>query len=626
MVRACHRWAPGALALFVWALGGPVEEAGTLYKEGRLYEAYDKVTAYLEKKPRNWEARVLLFQITLDKGLFVKSQEILDSLLKEREDEETWMLAARQYLATGQETKSRDYIMKVLDRNRRHVTALVILSQIEERAGYPSRSTQLYREAGLIDENNPEYLAGYGQFLLNQKRYTDLDGLLSRFQKAHPENPSYFHLAAQRALAARDFNKALALEQKALFWRPENPAYLATLKEIYAQSGRTREFIQYLQKNPGPDGNSSDPYELACAHYATAKKGPFLLPDPKFNQINFFPAMDRAMAEDENNEAIRTFAEEVVLRSTGLTDPLREKYAAFHRARTRWFAETGDRDKELLSWLRLIKLVPQNLDDRLGYGAFLKDRGFIASYLEQLKLIRNFSILSKFEIEAKILLNERRLNGSLEKKYGLDPLGVPFFKHRILLAEPIRMTSFRTRNLEEIYGQMIYDRLAQMHPVKVSRQGARSLDQVLTRDPQDYVFQATVEEAGTRLKTDVVLLDGRHRIPVARNSFVTDGKEKYLTTMAQMGRWLATSLPPKGTILKNDPDALVVAIGTRDGLEPKHRVELFSGLSSAGPALAIGKPVQIDEFFSRLEVDKTDALRFLKAGDLALARSVSTNK
>lgn len=619
--------APRALALGLligsWLFPGDFEDASGLYREGRVHEAYEKVSTFLNKKPRNWEGRVLLFKIYLDKNLLVKSQEVLTGLLKEREDEETWMLSARQFLAMGKETQSRDQILKVLDRNRRHITALVILAQIEERAGYPSRSTQLYREAGLIQEDHPEYLAAYGQFLLNQKKYGELDMILARFQKAQPESPAFFHLAAKRAMVDKDWNKAMALTQKALFWRKEDPALLDTLKEIYAQSGRTREFIQYMEKHPGPDGAPSDPFELAYAHYLAGKKGPFLLPDPKFNQINFFPAIDNAITRDENNEVIRAFAEEVVLHSTGLTDPLREKYAAFHRARVKWFSENGDRDKALLEWLRLVTLVPQNLDDRLGYGAFLKDQGFVSSYLEQLKLVRNFSILSKFEIEAKILINERRLANSLERRHQIDPLGVTFFKHRIVFAQPLRVNGYQTRNLQEVYSQMIFDRMTQIHAIKATRQDARSLDQILTRDPQDFVLSVTAEEGVGRLKTDVVLTDGVTRIPVYRQTFVTDGKEKFLTTLSLLGKWLASVLPPKGTILKNDPEALVVSIGLRDGLSKNHSVELYSGLKPQGSPLASGKPIQIDEFFTKLEVDKADALRFLKAGDLALAKATS---
>ncbi|MBN8218867.1 MAG: hypothetical protein J0L75_19670, partial [Spirochaetes bacterium] len=414
--------------------------------------------------------------------------------------------------------------------------------------------------------------------------------------------------------------ESLAAIQKALFWKPEKPEYLAQLREVYFRGGKYRELADFLKKSRGTDRDAASQYDLAYCQYLIGRKGPWTMPDRAYNDLNLFPPLDRCLALDENNEAVRAFAEEIVLRNYPLTDPLREKYARFHRERVAWFLSRGENEKAHLSWLRLVRLVPQNLDDRLGYASFLKDLGWTSSYLEQLKLIRNFSIVSKFEIEAKILINERRLSGSIERRYKLDPLAVDFVKQRLLLVAAIPVASRATRNVDEVFRQLLLDRLGQMHGVQAKLQDGRPLETVLTQDPGDYYLSASIDEQATRLKVEFVLSDAVKRIPLEKKTFVTDGKEKYLELLSQFGRWLREALPPKGHVLVARPDHLVIGVGARDGLSPDKRLEVFSGTRTDLPALGVLKPKEIEEYFCTAEIDQSDQLRFLKAGDTVIGK------
>lgn len=609
-----------ALSLGSFAFGDALEDATRLFEGGKVQEAFERVGAILEKNPNQFPAQVLLFRIWLEKKLHVKAEEALTRILKARENEQTWMLAAEYWLAVGNPSKAKAYVLKVLDRDRRHVDALVLQAQIEDLSGYPTRAAQSLREAGLVRDDHEPWLYQQGLFYLKQRRFQELDGHLARYRKLFPESPRQFHLSSLRSAAALDWAASLAAIQKALYWKPEKPEYLEQLREVYFRGGKYRELVDALKKNRGTDRDAASQYDLAYCQYLLGRKGPWLMPDRNYNDLNLFPAIDRCLALDENNEAVRAFIEEIVLKNYPLTDPLREKYARFHRERVAWFLSRGETEKAHLTWLRLVRLVPQNLDDRLGYASFLKDLGWTSSYLEQLKLVRNFSALSRFEIEAKILINERRLSGSLERRYKLDPLAVDFVKQRVHLVAALPVDGKATRNVDEILRQMLLDRMAQMHGIQVKLQDGRPLETFLTQEPGDYYLSARMEEQATRLKVEFTLSDAVRRVPLEKKTFVTDGKEKFLDLLAQFGRWLRDALPPKGHVLVARPDHLVLGIGARDGLTPGQALEVYSGFRTDLPALGVLKPKEIEEYFCTAEIDKSDQLRFIKAGDTVVGK------
>ncbi|MBN8218066.1 MAG: tetratricopeptide repeat protein, partial [Spirochaetes bacterium] len=179
----------------------PVDDAARLFETGKVQEAFERVSAVLDKNPNQFSAQVLLFKVWLEKRLFTRAEESLAKILKARENEETWMLAAKYQLAIGDLGKAKAYALKVLDRNRRHVDALILLAQIEDLSGYPSRAAQSLREAGLVRDDYEPWLYQQGLFMLKQKRFPDLDAHLARYRKLFPESDRQFHLSSLRAVA-----------------------------------------------------------------------------------------------------------------------------------------------------------------------------------------------------------------------------------------------------------------------------------------------------------------------------------------------------------------------------------------------------------------------------------------
>lgn len=612
-----------AFVLLAFAFSAPsLGDAEKHFREGKIHQAHEEVEEILSKSPNYFPAQTLLFRITLDKKLFAKAGELLKALLKNRETEETRLLASDYYLATGDLAKSRDYILKVLDKDRRSMDALLNLALIEEKNGYVSRATSLFKEAGLIQDSHPRYLYEYGKYLVRQKRLSELDGHLEKFRKALPESDVYYHVLSLSYSSAGKYDEALKAIQKALYYQPEKTAYLEQLRNVYEKSGRSRDLIAFLKKDPSTSRDYLANYLLAYAYYTQNRKASWILPDTNFNTYNIFPYLDKALSLNENQEFVRFFTEELAVKNYPLAHPLREKYARFHRERAAFFSEAGDFDKMQLAYLRLLKLVPQNISDRENYAKYLKDQGYDASYLEELRLIRNFSPAENFKVNARIQLLERKLRGSVGDKYGFDPLEVDWVKNRVMLVPVFAMENKVLPNAEEILNRVLGDRLNQMHQVQLVTSVEPTIERALAKSPSDFYITVNASEWEDKIKGEFTLWNGPKRMVVDRRTIVADGKEKVLDFTLRFGEWLRGTLPKRGSILKVDPSVVVISLGKRDGITAEHRFDIFKASDEDQKSLGVLKPLVIDEYFSTAEIDDTDKLRFVKSGDVLQSRKV----
>ncbi|MBL8993321.1 MAG: hypothetical protein JNM63_08280 [Spirochaetia bacterium] len=612
-----------AFLLTAIAVSAPgLSDAEKHFREGKIHQAHEEVEAILSRSPNYFPAQTLLFRITLDKKLYSKAGEILKALLKNRETEETRLLASDFYLATGDLARSREYILKVLDKDRRSMDALLNLALIEEKNGYTSRATSLFKEAGLVQESHPRYLYEYGKYLVRQKRLSELDQHLEKFRKSFPESDAYYHVLSQSASSAGKYDEALKAIQKALYYQPEKTAYLEQLRSVYEKAGRNRELIAFLKKDPSTSRDYIANYLLAHAYYIQNRKASWVLPDTNFNAYNIFPFLDKALSLNENQELVRFFAEELAVKNYPLAHPLREKYARFHRERAAFFSDAGDFDKMQLAYLRLLKLVPQNISDRDNYARYLKDQGFDASYLEELRLIRNFSPSENFKVNARIQLLERKLRGSVGEKYGLDPLEVDWVKNRVLLFPTFAMENKVLPNTEEILNRILGDRLNQVHQVQLVTTGEPNIERALAKAPSDFYITLNASEWEDKIKGEFTLWSGPKRMVLDRRTIVADGKEKVLDFVLRFGQWLQAALPKRGSILKVDPSVVVISLGKRDGITAEHRFDIFKASDEDQKSLGVLKPLVIDEYFSTAEIDDAGKLRFVKSGDVLQSRKV----
>jgi tetratricopeptide (TPR) repeat protein len=599
----------GYFTVLLFVLGSALfgQSATEIYQAGsdalmddRFYEAVESFKSALEQNPRYLEPLTGLAE-----SYFALSEydEALVYVLQARGLDRTNTrligLEGRIRIGLAQFAEARSLFELILLSEPNSIDAKFGLAELEIAFGQSANAANLYEEALAISPYNRRALLSL-VLIFDEAGNTEVaDRYLSQVLDFHPEHAQVQYIAAKHRLKHSDYHTA---EYHALVSLDLNPEYLdATLllSQIYLAQGEHEKAVEMLQNVLSEHRDEAMIwYNLGAAFSLLGRVDEAI------------QAFARAFKLQPDDEISRIALENLVIETTEIGAPLRERFAQYHFQRGQDLMDRDYLDRALQEFRRGLVLTPRARDGRLQYASVNRMLDFEAKYLSELKVIRDLGSDDR-EIADRIEIAESLQRDGLAVRWRTSQYDLERYRHSLMVFYPEgdMLHFLAERDIAEYYVHLLlrYDTI----DVIGSSSGIDGFGDAYREartENADYFLVLDVEEGLRHFAFGWRLYSGSTGTKLADSVVLRTGNERVVDALRKAAADAVDRLPFYGDIVDREFDTMLIDAGWRDGVAVDDELLIIRRevLDASRASLDIGYGE--DDVLGTIEITEVDEL------------------
>ncbi|MDR0409730.1 MAG: tetratricopeptide repeat protein [Spirochaetaceae bacterium] len=396
--------------------GQSPRDAVYFYNEGRdamfredWYAAIEDLLECLRQNPAHAEGAASLAECYYSLGeydqalVWVRKARSLARLNMETANLEAFIL-----IANGRLDEAAEIIKYVQSREPYNRNALFTAAELEVARGKPGDAVRLFREAVRRYPDDRRILISLALVLGSLGDTEAAREYIERAEVKYPDDYRVYYYAAYLASRAGRVNAAIQDVQRALRLRPDFIPAVSLLASLLYRNGEYEEAAALADRVIAARHDDTSAWLLKGMAYSGMGR-----------ESEAVTILEKALGFDSEDEFIRTALENIVIESTRLEDPLRERWANYHFERARAYRLRNLSAEALFEYRRGLRINPY-AKERLDYAETLRLLGYPELYLEELIFLRDAGMDNQ-SIEDKIETYTALMSGSLAKRWNVEP-------------------------------------------------------------------------------------------------------------------------------------------------------------------------------------------------------------
>ncbi|MBN1685746.1 MAG: tetratricopeptide repeat protein [Spirochaetales bacterium] len=423
----------GAVLLAVLLLGPLCPLAGQtavqLFEEGesalRREDYYTAIELFKSALERN--EHYLGPLVGLAEGYFALSEyeEALAHIEKARKldryDTELAGIEGRIRLGLGQFEESERIFNSILETEPNNVDAQFGLAELALAFGKPANAAALFEHALRISPNNRRALLSLVLVFDEMGDYEVSAKYLAQVLDYYPQNATAHYIAAKHMLARKSYSDAEFHSRVALSLSPDYLEPTLLLSNIHLLRGEYLSAIGLLEEVLTDHKEEVLIwYNLGVAYAESGRKDEAI------------QSYARVFSIQPDDEVARIALENLLLDSTEIGDPVRERFAEYHFDRGAAFLERNYLQKALHELRRGLILAPRSREGRLLFASVYRSLGLEGKYYSELRVLRDLGFDDK-EVAVKLEIAESMLRDSVSARWGVSQYDLERYRYRVLL-------------------------------------------------------------------------------------------------------------------------------------------------------------------------------------------------
>ncbi|MDR2659192.1 MAG: tetratricopeptide repeat protein [Spirochaetaceae bacterium] len=321
---------------------------------------------------------------------------------------ETANLEAFILIALGRLDEASAIVSYVQSREPYNRNALFTAAELDVARGKPGDAVKLFREAVRRYPDDRRLLVSLALVLGSLGDTEAAREYIERAEIKHPDDYRVYYYAAYLASRAGQINTAIQNAERTLSLRPGFTPALSLLASLRYRNGEYEEAAALADR------------VIAAAHDDT---GAWLLKGMAYGGMgrenDARMILETALGFNGEDEFIRIALEDLVIKTTRLEDPQRERWAAYHFDRARSYRSRNLSAEAIFEYRRGLRLNPY-AEERLEYAEILRLLGYPELYLEELVFLRNLGTDNQ-SIDDQIETYTAILGSALAKRWNVEP-------------------------------------------------------------------------------------------------------------------------------------------------------------------------------------------------------------
>jgi len=526
-------------------------------------------------------------------------------------------------LAFGRFYEAVEAYRGALDENPNSLGAVIGLAEAYYWLGEYDQAQRYVERAERLARTSPRVINLAGRIAIGRGDLDAADAAFARVQQVEPNNVDAAIGRAELALARGQSVEAASRLERALQLNPENRKALLSLILVYEYLGEAEVAQRYLELALSVHRDLPEAHVLAAQYYARAgdyeaasrsartaqaidpanRAARTIRAEIAIVQESYLEAatiaeqliadergdvrawylravaryrlgeLDAALTSIRtalrvapDNEALRIWAEWLASRELEFGHPVRQELASA-RAREAASLERAFRyDRALKAYRRALRLAPLDLDLMRSYAELFRKRGYGASYLQELRVIRENGAETE-DLDRTIEVYENALSNAVAARWGVDQFTLDRYRTPIALFL-VELDSYA--ELDEAVLDYVSRTLAGLERVVVSHaqraDGYATAFSAARSHDVDFFIQlyGALTERMSAISGELHV--GRTGARALTLGTVRTGPDHSASAIDAFADEVERALPVRGAIVRRRGDRVLVDLGARDGL------------------------------------------------------------
>jgi tetratricopeptide (TPR) repeat protein len=477
-----------------------------------------------------------------------------------RDDNALLVLEGRIRIGQGDLAGARGLFQGVLARAPNDLEARFGMAEVEVAAGRTREALSQYTQALKLA---PESKKGILSLALLSEGMGDQAAAAKYYDlalRSFAEDPEVELAAGTWYANNGDYTAAEKRAQIALSLDASSQAAMLLLGNVHLEMELAQDAVRDFQGIISVNReNSLAWYGLGLAY---SKSG---------DAVKAISSFSSGLAARPDDEVARIAEESVALDSLKMEDAQRVALAAFHRDLGALLESRNFIEKAQAEYRRALLIDPTSLDARLSYAKSFRTQGFPAKYINELQVLEKLGIKDTFVSDA-LEAAASRLTDTVSARWGVDQFALDRRKFSI----PVFTMDSANRLLHPLAGSLLAryfgETLMRFESVVVPSISSQvsTMDEAfrISREREySYFLLLTTDETERGFSTMADLHLGRTGARVASFSDNRTGNDRIRDSYLKIGDLIASSLPPRGTLLKRKFDRGLIDIGSLQGVK-----------------------------------------------------------
>jgi Flp pilus assembly protein TadD len=510
-------------------------------------------------------------------------------------------------IALGRLDAAQSLIRDILAREPYNREALFASGELDVARGQSAEAALRFREAVRRYPDDRRLLISLALVLGSLGDGENARSYIQRALEQHPEDYRVYYYAAYLDAQAGRVREALGYAEEALRYRPGYVPALSLLASLRYRSGQYEEAIRLADTLIDRNREEISAWYLKGIAYARMGR--------RADAVRVF---SEALSVDGEDEFIRANLEDLLISSTPIEDPQRQRWANWHFARGRDYRSRNLSDQALFEYRRGLRLNPY-ARDRREYADILRLQSYPSRYLEELRFLQNLGQADRALNDA-VEAYGALLSNTLSRRWQIDPVEAAKPHWNIAVFSAASQAGFfhpdggvsaaalvreflnHDRNITPMDLELRQPSFSQAY------RGAREAG-------ADYFLMVSVTENERDLSVKGELFVGRTGSPALSFSAHRTGPDRLRNAVRGLVDQVAASLPFRGELLLRRQAQGLIDKGRADGLKPEQGFDVVKKgqvrILNEGIGLAYS-PEDVVGTFTITEIDEE-----LAAGTLA---------
>ncbi|MDR1252990.1 MAG: tetratricopeptide repeat protein [Treponema sp.] len=507
-------------------------------------------------------------------------------------------LEAFTLIALGRLDAAAAVISDVLAREPYNREALFAAGELDIARGRPTEALLRYREAVRRYPDDRRLLLSLA---LVSSSLGDTPAAISFIDRAlaqHPDDYRVFYYAAYINSLGDRIPQAIRNAEQALYFRPGYGPARSLLASLRYRNGQYEEAARLADESIAAGREDISAWYL---------KGLSLIRLGR--NADALTVLTNAVSVNSDDEFIRAALEETLIAATGLEDPRRSRWAAWHFERARDYRSRSLTEQALFEYRRGLRLNPY-ARDRREYAELLRLQGYPARYLEELRFLQDLG-------QADQTLNDAveaygsLLSNALFRRWQVNPVDLARRHWNIAVFSLAGQSSFRHADAGAIASSYIKELL--IHDRNISpmnlelRQASFSLAFRAAREAgADYFLIVSTAENERDISLKGELFAARTGAAAGTFSTFRTGSDRLRSAGRGIVDQLAASLPFRASLLIRRQGQGLIDKGRVDGVKAG---DVFDVVKKGRPQIAnegIALVYTADDLVGKMTIDSAD--------------------
>jgi tetratricopeptide (TPR) repeat protein len=461
-------------------------------------------------------------------------------------------------VALGRLDGASAIIAEVLAREPYNKEALFAQAELDIARGRAGDAVVRYRDAVRRYPDDRRLLVSLALVLGS---LGDTAGALSYIERAlaaHPGDYRIYYYAAYLNAKAERFPTAIRYVEQSLFYKNGYGPARSLLASLRYRSGQYEEAARLADEAIALNRNDTSAWYLKGMSYIRLRRN-----------SEAIVVLSAASTIDPDDEFIRSALEEALIGSTGLENPGRIRWAAWHFARARDFRSRNLVDQALFEYRRGLRLNPY-AQDRREYAELLRIQGYPARYLEELRFLQDRG-MADLTVNDAVETYDALLSDALFRRWSVDPIELSRRHWKVAVFSVNSQSAFFHVDAGAVASAyikdlLIHDRNIQPMDMELRQASFSQAFRTAREGGADYFLIITAGESERDLSLRGELFVGRTGSPALAFSTFRTGADRLRNASRSIVEQLGASLPFRGELVQRRAAQGLMDKGKADGV------------------------------------------------------------